>query len=342
MRFLFLLAMVVCEPAAFAAPPVKIEKTETALVFRMGDMVVSNYVFGGEVQQEKGDGKKPLAKPYFYPLLAPNGMSVTRDWPMKRGQTGETVDHFHQKSAWFCHGDVIPEGLELKTKSVDKAVKGVDFWSEHTGHGRIVCTLVGEPKMAGDTATIETTNEWRSADGDVLLTEARKITFTATKDGYLLGLEVTFRTPIGVTFGDTKEGSMGIRIRDDFTLTRKGGTGVITSSEKQSIMTPAKDNLPIWGKSAEWHDYSGQLAGQTAGIAILDHPTNPHRAAWHTRAYGLMAANPFAREKSGFPSQKGKTDVVKLSKTDSLTLRYALYIHSGAANSVGEVYKYWK
>jgi len=31
-------------------------------------------------------------------------------------QPGEVTDHIHHKSAWFCHGDVIPEGIELKQK----------------------------------------------------------------------------------------------------------------------------------------------------------------------------------------------------------------------------------
>ena len=43
------------------------------------------------------------------------GSSLTRAWPMV-GQKGGATDHIHQKSAWFCHGDVIPEGIELKEK----------------------------------------------------------------------------------------------------------------------------------------------------------------------------------------------------------------------------------
>src|SRR5712691_11104811 len=86
------------------------------------------------------------AKPIFWPLHAPGAIKVTRDWPMidlKQGEQG-SKDHPHQKSAWFCWGDIIPEGLDLKDKI--KGVKGVDFWSEAKGHGRIICTKVGEPK----------------------------------------------------------------------------------------------------------------------------------------------------------------------------------------------------
>jgi hypothetical protein len=32
----------------------------------------------------------------------------------------DKTDHFHQKSVWFCHGDVIPEGLALKDVNLTK------------------------------------------------------------------------------------------------------------------------------------------------------------------------------------------------------------------------------
>ena len=67
------------------------------------------------------------------------------------------------------------------------------------------------------------------------------------------------------------------------------------------------------------------------GIAVFDHPRNPHRAAWHTRAYGLMAANPFGRSEAAFPDTKGSTDLVRLAKGDHLKLKYAILLHAGSA-----------
>jgi hypothetical protein len=84
-----------------------------------------------------------------------------------------------------------------------------------------------------------------------------------------------------------------------------------------------------WGKQSKWCDYSGPLDGKTAGIAIFDHPGNVAPACWHVRAYGLMAANPFGRDKSGFPDRKGKTDLVRLAKGDKLKLTYGLLLHDG-------------
>src|SRR5438067_12928189 len=108
--------------------PVKIKISESTVEFSIGDEIVTRYHNGPDV-----------AKPYLWPLNAPGGIPTTRGWPMQKGLKNETADHVHQKSAWFCHGDVIPEGLELKERSADKNVKGVDFWSEGKGHGTIVC-----------------------------------------------------------------------------------------------------------------------------------------------------------------------------------------------------------
>ena len=126
---------------------------------------------------------------------------------------------------------------------------------------------------------------------------------------------------------------MGVRVNDQFRLEpKKGDTvtsdGVITSADGATAKAPARDNLPMWGKAADWHDYSGTVDGKRVGIAVFDHPKNAHRAAWHTRAYGLLAANPFGRD--SFPGTKGKEEA-KLAKGEHLKLRYGLLIHAGDA-----------
>jgi len=113
------------------------------------------------------------AKPYFWPLNGPGGVRLTRAWPMEAAGPGESADHVHQKSAWFGHGDVIPEGMELKHKA--NGISGVDFWTEEAGHGQIVCTEVGKPAVTVDHGQILTHNEWRTAEGSKVLDETRII-----------------------------------------------------------------------------------------------------------------------------------------------------------------------
>src|SRR5262249_1849132 len=96
----------------------------------------------------------------------------------------------------------------------------------------------------------------------------------------------------------------------------------------------------IWGQKSPWCDYSGTLDGKVVGLAILDDPANNPTCCWHSRGYGLMAANPFGRDKS-FPAMKGKTDLVKLAKGEHLKLRYGVLIHPGDAKD-GKVADYYQ
>jgi len=321
MRRLASLVLLFAGPAFADELTAKVSKD--AITFHFGKELVTTYHTGATV-----------AKPYFWPLNALGGVPVTRAWPMGKGVKGETTDHVHQKSAWFCHGDVIPVGMEVKVRSADKRVEGVDFWSEAKGHGVIACVEVGEPKAVSKTAVrVPTRNEWRTADGVKILDESRAITVTKLEAGYLIALDVVLTaSACDIQFGDTKEGSMGVRVPDSFRTSLKDG-GTVTSADGVKVAAGTKDNLPLWGKSADWHDYSGKVGDVAAGLAVFDAPTNKYRAYWHTRAYGLMAANPFARGKSGFPGQKGKTDLVTLKKGEELPLRYAIYAHTGDAKA---------
>ena len=126
-------------------------------------------------------------------------MPVTRGWPIVKGAPGDvTTDHVHQKSVWFCHGDVIPEGVELKIKTTEKTGKGVDFWSEAKDkdgtkrHGQITCVKVGDPKaVSKNHASVETLNEWKTPEGMKILDEARVIHFIDRPEGRLF----VFGTP---------------------------------------------------------------------------------------------------------------------------------------------------
>jgi hypothetical protein len=312
-----------------AQPGVAVERSDTHLTFTTGGRLLTRYQYAGDVQEEKGTGRKPLAKPFFHPLPAPDGTPVTRAWPMARGTPGETTDHFHQKSVWFCHGDIEPGWTKLTTKSADGRVGAANFWTEATGHGRIVCVAV-EP-AADSAGVVRTRNEWRTADGLKLLDEVRLIRVEPRPEGTLIALDITLTAPDGpITFGDTKEGAMGVRVHDGLTV-KAGGT--VTAADGTRAAAPAKDNLPMWGRAADWHDYSGTLDGKPVGLAVFDHPQNQPRAAWHTRAYGLMAANPFGRARSGFPLYKGQPELAKLAKGESLRLRYGVYAHAGDAIS---------
>ena len=292
-----------------AAEPVTVTKGKESIEFRVGKALVARYHIAPTV-----------AKPYFWPMNAPGDIPVTRGWPMVTGEPLETKDHPHQKSAWFCHGDVIPEGIALKQKI--KGVEGVDFWSEAPGHGRIVCVAVDEPKSGAGHGVVTTRNEWRTADGTKIMDETRTIHLYDLGNARLFVVDIDLHaSACPITFGDTKEGSMGVRVSDRIAV--KPGKGSFQNAEGKV------GESEIWGRPSVWCDYHGTIDGMHAGIAIFDDPKNPYLSCWHARGYGLMAANPFGRAKSGFPAQKGKTDLVKLAKGDHLKLRYGVLLHTG-------------
>ncbi len=288
--------------------------------------VVARLVTGGE----------KVAKPYVWPVLTPSGVPVTRSWPMLPDAPG-AKDHKHQKSAWFCHGDVVVDGIKALPR---KGVAGTDFWSEETGHGRIILDETSNLTVQSGEITQMVTNSyrWQDASGKTLLQESRSIMVAPWSDS---AWQMDFTSELiasegAVTFEDTKEGSMGVRVID--ALTEKQGGKLINALGQ----TGEKN---VWGRQADWCAYAGKVDGKPVAIAILDHPSNPHRACWHARGYGLMAANPFGRDKSGFPDRKGKTDLVKIAKGEKLTLRYALVVLDGewdtAQKTIAEAYKTW-
>ena len=272
-----------------------------------------------------------LPKPHFHPLNGPTGRPVTRGFPMIKDVPGEAKDHPHQRAVWFCHGDVIPEGIPLDQRI--KGVDGVDFWSEASGHGRIVCVEVGKPQAEKNHAWVTTRNEWRTAGGVKIMDEQRTIHLYNLGSARLLVFDIDLHASVvPITFGDTKEGSLGVRVAE--TMTEKRG-GVLENAEGK------RTEKEVWGRRSAWCDYSGPVDGKIVGIALFDDPKNPSPALWHARGYGLMAANPFGRARSGFPDAKDQKELVRLAKGEHLTLRYGLLLHPGDAKT-GKVAEHYQ
>src|SRR5678816_21950 len=140
---------------------------------------------------------------YFYPLIGPGGAKMTRAWPME-DVPGEEHDHLHHRSLWFSHG----------------AVNGVDFWSESKGtpktpFGKIVQEKLLEAKGGAD-GIIKAQLRWEAPDGTVPLTSVQTFrVYKTPATERLIDFDVEL-TAGGkdVVLGDTKEGTMGIRIAE--------------------------------------------------------------------------------------------------------------------------------
>ena len=126
-------------------------------------------------------------------------------------------------------------------------------------------------------------------------------------------------------FGDTKEGTFAVRLT---TALEERRTGRMVNAEG------ASGEKSVWGKRSAWVDYAGELEGEKLGIAFLDHPANPrHPTWWHSRAYGLFAANPFGQH--DFENDKTKDGSLSLAAGESVRFRYRVIIHPGDAAAAG-------
>ena len=122
-----------------------------------------------------------------------------------------------------------------------------------------------------------------------------------------------------------------------------GATGQVGSVMRiRTIAEGIESGKKVWGLPSAWNDYSGPAGekGETVGVALFDDPKNPHPAYWHSRDYGLMAANPFGRKKAGFPGVKEGDELVKMKKGEHMQLRYGILLHTGDVKQ-GKVAEYY-
>lgn len=247
---------------------------------------------------------KEPQRPLFYPVIGPTGAPVVRHWPMQDGGPDEARDHVHHKSLWYTHG----------------AINGVDFWAD--GKGRIVHDRFTEVSSGPEVGVIASRNEWIAPDGRIVCTDTRTHRFYNTPDARIMDFEVTIHASHGqVTMGDTKEGSMAIRLAPTLQVRGKVAKGRIINSEGHT-------DGSTWGKRAKWVDYYGPVDGEVVGIAIFDHPGNPrHPTWWHVRDYGLFAVNPFGIH--DFEKKPAGTGDMVIPAGESVTFKYRFYFHKG-------------
>jgi sugar phosphate isomerase/epimerase len=258
-----------------------------------------------------------VPRPFFYPVIGPTGVPVIRHWPMGEGEN-EEKDHVHHRSLWFTHGEV----------------NGHDFWGEGRGSGRIVHDKFLKINSSQRVGVIQSKNKWVARDGKLICTDTRMHRFYNRPDGQIMDFEITIHASEGkVVMGDTKEGSMAIRLTPTMRVKGKVGKGHILNSEGHS-------DGQTWGKRAAWCDYYGPVEDEIVGVAIFDHPQNPkHPTWWHVRDYGLFAANPFGVH--NFENKPKGVGDITIPAGDSLTFKYRFYFHKGDAKQ-GRVAEHYR
>jgi len=248
------------------------------------------------------------ARPYFWPVLAPGGVPVTRAWPMRDDVPGETHDHKHHRSMYFAFGEV----------------NGVDNWSEEPGHGHTVHRSVDQIVSGPVFGRFRTTSDWTDASGSRILTQHATVTFWNVRGADMRMMDVDLRliaTDGAVHFGDTKEGGM---------LTVRVATPMdVPNGGRIENSYGGVNERETWGHAAHWCDYSGIVNGVRVGVAVMDHPLSfRYPTYWHVRDYGLMGANPFALS----AYTKGAKDGSYTLQADAeMRFLYRVIVHVGDA-----------
>ena len=255
-----------------------------------------------------------VPRPYFYPVLGPDELAMTREWPME-DTTDEEHDHPHHRGLWYAHGNV----------------NGLDFWSEAANFCKIAHDEFLKIKSGSDYGLIQSTDKWLDHDGSIVCTDIRTMRiYNRPGQERMFDFDITLQAPPDkpVVFGDSKEGTMATRLPETMRLKHKNGPG-----EGHIVMSTGLRDEETWGKRADWCDYYGPVAGgangpETLGVAIFDHPENPrHPTTWHVRDYGLFAANPFGLHEFE-KKPKGAGDMT-IAAGQSVTFRYRFYYHRG-------------
>lgn len=289
------------------ASDISIVRENGKLIVKAGDDLFTQYIYKDEKR----------SKPVLYPVIGPLETPLTRKYPLEEKSEGEESDHPHHASLWYTHGDV----------------NGIDFWAVGENKGKIIHQEFLE--MKGNSFT--SSNFWKDGEGKTICQDQRTLSFHEFgQNGRAIDIEITLMATVeDLVLGDTKEGSMGIRMAPEFRLRGKVARGSCLNSE-------GAVGKSIWGKRASWVSYWAKFDEQNLAISIFDHPSNPrHPTWWHARDYGLVAANPFGQH--DFEGKPKGTGDMKLNLGEKVTFKYGFLFHLGNPldSNVAQKYLEW-
>ena len=272
----------------------KAEKHDDRFVVTHGGKPVATYVFRDE----------KILRPYFAHVHAPDGTQVTRHHPPRAGIDAADHDTMHP-GIWLAFGDL----------------GGVDFWRNK---GRVEY-IPGKDSVAAndDSVWIMGMNRYQDGVRHVVF-ENFGHTITVHGDGYVLQMVSSFSGSKDCVFGDQEEMGLGLRLPTPLVV--KGGSGTITNSDG------GKNEKEVWGKQADWCDYSGIVeqdgAKRRVGMLLIPHKDNFRRSWFHARDYGFIAANPFGQN----AFTKGEKSRVEVKPGERFDLRFGIWIYSTVAD----------
>lgn len=269
-------------------------------------------------------------KCYFWPIVGPGGIKMTRAYPMQNVE-GEKQDHPHHRSV--CFGLHSANGFNTwhEVKTFTKKGKVDPHKAAHLGHQ--VHTKVSKAEASGNTATLVVESENVTPKGEVYMLQTRTADFHVTDNGSrVMDIEIVLKgIQDKITIHDMKDSGLSVRVAHSMCVDAGEGGRIINSN--------GDANGDAWGKRVSWVDYNGPVEGQTMGVAMLNHPDSfRYPTPWHVRNYGLFTANPFALKEVAGEKDSGDVD---LAKGQSITLRHRIIFHAGDEKTA-KIAEAWK
>ena len=272
-----------------------------------------------------------LEKPVVYPVYAANGEIITRGFPIEP-RANEPVDHPHHVGLWLNYENV----------------NGLDFWNnsyaipseKKNKYGWIKSIHIAETE-SGSKGILKYTANWQDIHKNILLKEATTLIFSADGGKRIIDRITTLTATQDVSFPDTKDGMLGMRVTHELELPSKeerqftdlnGNITTVAANNNPGVTgnyltSEEREGDSAWGTRAKWCMLYGKKGKDTISIAIIDHPQNVgYPTYWHARGYGLFAANPLGQK---IFSNGKQTLNFNLQKGNSVTFRFRVVINSG-------------
>jgi hypothetical protein len=264
---------------------VTFERQANQIEIRVGGRPLASYVFRDE----------RILRPYLAHLRA-GGVQVTRNLPPIAGTDATDHDTMHP-GIWLAFGDV----------------SGADFWRNKATVEHV--KFVEPPTVDARGGEFVVENRYAAA-GATKCVERCRIAVRPLGEGVLVVWDSTFSGPEEFYFGDQEEMGLGVRVATPLAV-KNGGT--LTNSDG------LQGEKQVWGRQAEWCDYSGRIDGNEVGLLVVPDPKNFRRSWFHARDYGFVAANPFGRR----AFTKGEASRVAVRPGETLRLAFGVLVHAG-------------
>lgn len=285
------------------APAVKLSNDRTVLDVSLNGKAFAVYNYSSD---DAG-----LYRPYFHPLFGPKDQAITQNGEFP----GTLRGHYWHRGLFVAH----------------QKVNGVSFWEERRADcGRIV-HLQFDEFTSGEKGRFVERLAWRDLGGRDLLREARIVQVSSVDaERHALDISIQLRPVAGeVTFAQTPYNLLACRVANSMCRVeekrqysqRYGGLVDFEPAGRGGHLLNSEGSVDdaCRGARARWCDFSGPLRdGTVAGVAILDHPSNPrHPIPWHN--WNNMT----------FTASLTYHEPLALKQGDELRLAFRVVVHAG-------------